>query len=102
MSTQKLASIRPKNREGLTAQEIITHHLGETLLPVSVELGKTTISLSELAGLIVGDVLILENKVHEEYVIRVNEKIAFYGHPGLSHNHKAIKITKSLLSNISL
>ncbi|NWF90380.1 MAG: flagellar motor switch protein FliM [Ignavibacteriaceae bacterium] len=102
MSTQKLASIRPKNREGLTAQEIITHHLSETLLPVTVELGKTSISFSELAELTVGDVIVLENKVHDEHIVRVNDKVAFYGHPGVSNNHKAIKITKSLLSNISM
>jgi flagellar motor switch protein FliM len=102
MSTQMHASIRPKSREGLSAREIITQHLSETLLPVSVELGKTTISLSELASLKVGDVLVLENRVQDEHLIRVNDKVAFWGHPGTSNNHKAIKITKSLLRNNSI
>ena len=99
MSTQKLASIRPKNREGLSAQEILKQHLSETLLPISVELGQSSISLNDLIELKQGDVIVLENKVQDEHIVRVNNKIAFYGHPGTANNHKAIKITKSLLNN---
>ena len=56
------------------------------------------IDLSELKK---GDVIVLDNKIHDEHVVRVYNKVLFYGHPGISNNHKAIKITKSLLNNNS-
>ncbi len=102
MSSQKFSSSRPSKGQGKTTKDLISRHLNQTYVPVTVELGKSSISIKEISDLKVGDVIVLENKIHDEHVVKVYNKVLFYGHPGNSNNHKAIKITKSLLSNNSL
>jgi flagellar motor switch protein FliM len=101
MSSQKLSSSRPSKNQGRSTKELLSKHLNQTYVPVTVELGKSSISIMELSDLKKGDVIVLENKIHDEHIVRVYNKVLFYGHPGNSNNHKAIKITKSLLNNNS-
>jgi len=102
MSSQKLSSSRPTKNTGKPTKELLSKHLNNTFVPINVELGKSSISIKDLADLKKGDVIVLDNKIHDEHVVRVYNKVLFYGHPGISNNHKAIKITKSLLNNNSL
>lgn len=102
MSSQKLSTIRPVKYKGLTAQEVIKKQLNNIQLPVTAELGTSTISVKELAELKPGDVIILDKKIQEEHVVKVNNKVTFFGHPGIVNNHKAIKITRSLLTDNSI
>lgn len=102
MSSQKFSSSRSSKGQGKSTKDLISRHLNQTYVPVTVELGKSSISIKEISDLKTGDVIVLENKIHDEHVVKVYNKVLFYGHPGISNNHKAIKITKSLLSNNSL
>lgn len=102
MSSQKLSSSKPSKGQGKTTRELLSRQLNQTDVPVTVELGKSSISLKELSDLKKGDVIVLENKIHDEHPVRVYNKVLFFGHPGNSNNHKAIKITKSLLNNYSV
>lgn len=97
MSSKKMSTIRAAKRQGASAQDIITRQLYQTLMPIKVELGNANITMQELLELKEGDVILLRTKIHDEQAIKINDKIFFYGHPGVLNNHKAIKITKNLI-----
>lgn len=99
MSSQKLPASISSKGQSKSSKQIIGKQLNQVSVPITVELGKTSITINELSELRKGDVIILDNKIDEEHPIRVNDKLLFLGHPGISNKHKAIKVTKSLLSN---
>ncbi len=94
LSSQKLSSVRPIKYEGTTSEEILTNHLYETFIPVTVEFGKAKISVHELMELEKGDIIELETKVNDEHIIKVGNKILFFGRSGNLNRHKAIKVTR--------
>lgn len=96
MSSQKLSAIRPGRYQGTTAQEIISSQLYKTILPVSVEFGKTTVSIKELLELDKGDVLKLQTKISDEHKIKIGDKEMFLGRAGTLNNKKAIKVTQRI------
>ncbi len=100
LSSQKLSSVRPIKYEGTTSEEIITNHLYETFIPVTVEFGKAKISVQELMELEKGDIIELETKVNDEHIIKVGNKILFYGRSGNLNRHKAIKVTRKIIHEI--
>ena len=99
MSSQKLSSVRSNKKQGRSNKEIISYQLNRAYLPLTVEMGESAITIEELENLKKGDVIVLKNKIHEEHTIRVHDKIIGYGHPGISNNHRAVKVTKSLITN---
>jgi flagellar motor switch protein FliM len=102
LSSKKVSTIRNSKYFGMTASEVIKLQLSEVELPITVELGETQINFQDLLDLKVGDIILLDNKIHNELKVRVNDKLAYYAHSGIVNDHKAIRITKNLLTNISL
>jgi len=102
LSTKRVSTIKNSKYYGMTATELIKLQLSEVELPVVVELGQSSITFQELLDLKIGDIIILDNKIHNELKVNVNDKLAYYAHPGVVNNHKAIRITKNLLTNISI
>lgn len=102
LSSKKVSTVKHSKYYGMTASELIKLQLSEVLLPVVVELGETQITFQDLIDLKVGDIIVLDNKVHNELKVNVNDKLAYYAYPGVVNNHKAVKITKNLLTNIQL
>jgi flagellar motor switch protein FliM len=51
MSSQKLSSSRPTKNQGRTTKDILSKHLNHTYVPVTVELGKSSISIIDLSEL---------------------------------------------------
>ncbi len=94
LSNQNLSSIRPIKYQGTTAKNILTNHLKNTYLTVSVEFGKSSISFQQLLQLKKGDVITLQNVIGEEVKISVEKKHLYNGITGVVNNHKAVKITK--------
>lgn len=94
LSNQKLSSIRPVKYNGTTARSIITSHLHKTLLNLTVEFGTSSISIDELVKMEKGDIIRLDKKVGEDLKVKVNNKVLFYGNPGIVNKRKAIKITR--------
>ncbi|MFN3307392.1 MAG: flagellar motor switch protein FliM [Candidatus Kapaibacteriota bacterium] len=82
-----------KIRENL---EIVKKHMSKTYLPVSAELGKTSITVKELLELKVGDIIRLKNKITDEIIISVAGKKKFAGRPGMVDGKKAVKILRLL------
>ncbi len=102
LSSKRVSTIKNSKYYGMTASELIKLQLSEVALPVVVELGETQISFQELIDLKVGDIIILDNKIHNELKVNVNDKLSYFAHPGIVNNHKAVRITKNLLTNISM
>ncbi|MBR1443990.1 MAG: flagellar motor switch protein FliM [Firmicutes bacterium] len=67
--------------------------LETALIPVSVEVGRTQITVDEFIDLQVGDVIVLDSYVNSDFNIRVGDLLKFYGKPGLSRGKNAIQIT---------
>ncbi len=102
LSSKRVSTIKNSKYFGMTAPEVIKLQLAEVELPVVVELGETKISFQELLDLKVGDIIVLDNRIHDELKVNVNNKLSYFAYPGVANNHKAIRITKNLLTNISL
>ncbi len=96
LSSQNLSTIRPVKYLGTTAREIVTGQLKATKLNVSVEFGRTQLTLEQVQELQNGDIIILENKVGSEVVAKVEGKPYFLAVPGISNDNKAIKVVKRI------
>jgi len=70
----------------------LKNRLKEAVLPVEVELGKTTISVREMLSLAVGDVIKLEQSVKEPLTIKVGNEEKYLGFPGISNNRLAVQL----------
>lgn len=75
---------------------IVKKHMSKTYLPVSVELGRTSITIKELLELQEGDIIKLRNKITSEVIISIAGKKKFAGRPGSIEGKKAVKILRPL------
>lgn len=66
----------------------------KTSLPISAVLGRNTISINELMGLQVGDVIPLERAKSSDLEVYIEKKLKYLGKPGLSGNNLAIQISR--------
>lgn len=62
-------------------------------IPVSVVVGRTSITVDEFIGLQVGDVITLDSYVDSDFRVMVGNLLKFYAKPGLSRGKNAIQIT---------
>jgi flagellar motor switch protein FliM len=65
-------------------------------LPVTVELGESTITVNELLNLSVGDVIALNKRTEEKLSVKVGDKLKFLGIPGSMRGKMAVRITDIL------
>ena len=77
--------------------DALERKLKKALVPVTVELGSTTITVQELLDLAVGDVLQLETKVDSPLSLIIGKKEKFKCKPGISGNRVAIQVTDVIL-----
>lgn len=68
----------------------------ELCFDVTALIGKVEIPMAAYLGLQVGDILLLDRKVGEPFMIEVGEDARFSGHPGLSETRKAVKIDERI------
>ncbi len=93
-------------RDSLTMENILRASLGGTAKPdsqsgaiiesvsleIAVELGSANVSVSDLAGLSVGDIIRLEQRVGDSILLRVQGEPMFYAYPGLWGPKMAVQI----------
>lgn len=72
----------------------IQSKLEKAFIPLLVELGRTTVTVQELLGLVVNDVLQLESKIEDDLNVIVGQRKKFRGKPGLSGHKVALQITQ--------
>ena len=68
--------------------------LHTSTVEISAEVGKATLTFSDLMGLKEGDVLTLNKSTSDDLLIKVEDVTKFYGQPGYSRGNQAIRITK--------
>lgn len=62
-------------------------------LPISVELGSTTITIGELLEIQMGDVIRLDRSADGELPVRAGKRARFVGRPGTLGGNRAIQVT---------
>lgn len=72
----------------------IQKKLENSYVPVKVILGKTVITVKDLLGLSVGDVIPLERNFQEDLEVQIGQRTKFLGRPGLDGNKVAIQINQ--------
>lgn len=72
---------------------IIGDVIRETELTTSVVLGTTQLILNELLNLKAGDVIRLDNKITEDIHMEIEEKIKYYGKPGVVGKKLALQVS---------
>jgi flagellar motor switch protein FliM len=75
-------------------QRRLLESLGMVPSELVVELGETTITMRDVLGLQVGDVVRLGTKIDDELILKVDRQPKFKCHPGVMGTKMAIKITK--------
>lgn len=75
------------------AKAALKKRISAALVPVIAELGSTTISVKELLGLGVGDVVALDTGVDDDLAVRVGGRLKFKARPGLVGNNLAVQVT---------
>ena len=64
----------------------------KAVIPIKVILGNTDLSMKDLMGLSVGDVIELDNNVDTPLVVQVANKKQFYARVGKSRKYLGIQI----------
>jgi flagellar motor switch protein FliM len=90
MSTSKLMAGKNK---ATNAAENIQKQMEKSFLPVSVELGQTTITVADLLKLEVGDLLMSNRRISEDVEIAVSGHKKLTGRIGNVEGKKAVKVT---------
>ncbi len=79
-----------------TNYDAISQKVKSVFLPIVAELGSTTVTLQDILGLQVGDILMTDSVVKEDLLIRVGNLSKFRGRPGILGKKMAISITQVL------
>lgn len=80
-----------KNREPEEIERL-TKNIEMASIPVVCELGSTDISIEDFLDLSIGDVIELDQGIHEPMQIKVGEIPKFTGQPGKVHKKMAVQI----------
>lgn len=76
--------------------EILESRVYKTELPITVELGTSTITVHEFLQMSAGDVIKLNKKLNEGLDVRVGEKIKYIANPGTVNGKMAIQIVDTV------
>jgi len=84
-------------KKELTEEEKAALRTGieRSYLDIKSIIGSTYISVQEFLSLQIGDVVILDRKVGDDFEIYVDKDVKYLGQPGTSNSHMAIKIVSN-------
>ncbi|MGN0435293.1 MAG: flagellar motor switch protein FliM [Wujia sp.] len=74
--------------------DVIETAINRALIPVSAELGKSSITVMDFVNLQPGDIIKLNRKVEDELDVYVGNIIKFKALPGLFNDNLAVKVTE--------
>lgn len=83
-----------KPRDNTQDTEAIQLSLKRAFLPITAELGTSTISIKEFLQLAVGDVIKLDNDINQKIQIKVGNHMKYLGQPGTSRGRIAVQVTE--------
>ncbi|QSQ09894.1 Flagellar motor switch protein FliM [Koleobacter methoxysyntrophicus] len=81
-----------KESSGENIQQI-AYIMKKSLVPININLGRSTITIRELLEIQKGDVIQLDKKVNEAVDVYIGSRLKFRGHPGILKNKMAVEIT---------
>ena len=76
---------------------VLQEQLMETEVDVEVDLGETHITLKELMGLKIGDVISLNQEAGGEFDVQIEGARKFKGYYGVSHGSVAMQVTRKIV-----
>ncbi len=80
--------------------DALRNRVGRAYLPISCELGHSSISVREFLDLNIGDVIGLNTLSGDDLNVRIGEKIKYKGLPGTSHGKTAVRLTEVLSEEV--
>lgn len=83
---------RKEHQQDPIARQTAIHTMMKAVIPIKVILGNTDLSMKDLMGLSVGDVIELDNNVDTPLVVQVANKKQFYARVGKSRKYLGIQI----------
>ncbi len=89
------------NRNKRVSYDKLTAHLQKTDMEVKSILGRSQITVQELMKLEVGDVITTNRHVEEEIPIYIQNRLKYFGRPGIVDDKLAIKITNEADNKLS-
>ncbi|MCP4082393.1 MAG: FliM/FliN family flagellar motor switch protein [Pirellulaceae bacterium] len=75
------------------SQQKMAQRVLEIKVPLTVEVGRTSVPVSRLANLAPGDVLVLDQRINEPLPLVVGERVKFHGWLGRNGNRQLFKIS---------
>jgi len=95
LSRQVWFSAKFEHKDGEKAENSrIRGNISKVKLPVSIELGRTKISINDLLQLKPGDSIQLDTPANHDVRVLVNGRIKFYAQPGVIGKRLAVKTTR--------
>jgi flagellar motor switch protein FliM len=83
-----------QDRDEKSYSDVIETAINRALVPVSAELGRSSITVMDFINLQVGDIIKLNRDVEDELDIYVGNIVKFKALPGSTNNSYAVKITE--------
>ena len=83
-----------QDRDETSYADVIETAINRALIPVSAELGKSSLSVMDFINLQVGDVIKLNRKIEDELDIYVGNIVKFKALPGSFNDDYAVKVTE--------
>ncbi len=93
LNTQSWFSSGSRKGDSADDRSKIVDGLNHARLPITVELGSTTITVGELLDLREGDVIRLDRAAEGELPVRAGKRARFVGRPGTLGGNRAIQVT---------
>ncbi|MBP6177757.1 MAG: flagellar motor switch protein FliM [Anaerolineales bacterium] len=90
---------RKEHQQDPVARQMAIQSTLRAVVPVTVILGSVDLSLQELMGLSIGDVIELDTSIDSPLVIKVANKKQFYGRVGKSRKRLGVQITRVYREN---
>lgn len=93
-----LDELNPKKwlAKGSMAVTTVSDAIMAVELPVTVYLGKASISVQDVLNMEVGDVIRLDSGIDSPLVVRIGDKSMFHAVPGLSGRRLAVRIVEQI------
>jgi len=81
-------------RKGVTPElrKAMEQNVCRVSLPVRVDLGEAELTMREIMGLSVGDVIPLQRGVNEDVDVYIGENVRFPGRPGIHRTSRAVQV----------
>jgi len=74
--------------------ELIKSKISKTYIPLTAQLGSTTITVKEFLDFEIGDIIMLDKHFKEPVDIIIDKKVKFRGIPGIKNNKYSVRITE--------